>query len=383
MTSASDALERDWVEEPASDLLRVLFDYKPLGADEISRLREGVASEPVLIGRLAECLKRLNPWLADDGVRRAVNAVTRIVATDLMEANEAVHIALSYGVTVTHTDAGRRQDRTVRFFDFDNPAANKFEFARQVPIKGPRQDIIPDIVIYVNGVPLAVIECKSPALADPMGAAIRQFRRYQGSDEFTGLGAPRLFETAQISIALARDVARYGTTLTLTRYWAEWKDPYPLTLEQLTAQIARAPTAQDILLAGMLAPANLLDLIRNFVMFETIDGKRVKKLARYQQFVAVGKAIDRIDTAATPQRRGGVIHHTQGSGKSLTMVFLATKLRRLPRRKIPFWSSSPTGRIWMTRSRRNSNVPAFQIRSKRKAGRRCARRFRPAWGPRC
>ncbi|MFX9638749.1 DEAD/DEAH box helicase family protein, partial [Acinetobacter baumannii] len=82
--------------------------------------------------------------------------------------------------------------------------------------------------------------------------------------------------------------------------------------------------------AGLLAPANLLDLIRNFVMFETIDGRRIKKLARYQQFVAVGKAIERIRSAPNPQRRGGVIHHTQGSGKSLTMVFLATKLRRLP-----------------------------------------------------
>jgi type I restriction enzyme, R subunit len=70
-----------------------------------------------------------------------------------------------------------------------------------------------DIVVYVNGLPLAVIECKSPALADPMGEAIRQFRRYQGRDEFSGLGAPRLFETAQMSIALARDVAKYGTTL--------------------------------------------------------------------------------------------------------------------------------------------------------------------------
>lgn len=89
------------------------------------------------------------------------------------------------------------------------------------------------------------------------------------------------------------------------------------------------------MLAGLLAPANLLDLIRNFVMFETIDGRRIKKLARYQQFVAVGKTIERIRSAPNPQRRGGVIHHTQGSGKSLTMVFLATKLRRLPEAENP------------------------------------------------
>ncbi|MDW9525436.1 HsdR family type I site-specific deoxyribonuclease [Sinorhizobium meliloti] len=335
MSTANEALEREWVEEPAADLLRVLFDYKPLTATDAWALREGIASEPVLTVRLAECLRRLNPWLGDDGVRRAVSAVTRIVATDLMEANEAAHTALSYGVTAPHTEAGRRQDRTVRFFNFDDPFANTFEFARQVAIKGPRQEIIPDIVVYVNGLPLAVIECKSPSLADPIGEAMRQFRRYEGRDEFSGLGAPRLFETAQISIALGRDVAKYGTTRTPVRHWAEWKDPYPLTSDQLMSQLGRTPTGQDILLAGLLAPANLVDLIRNFVMFETIDGRRVKKLARYQQFVAVGKAIDRIRTAPNSQRRGGVIHHTQGSGKSLTMVFLATKLRRLPEAENP------------------------------------------------
>lgn len=335
MSTANDALEREWVEEPAADLLRVLFDYKSLSTTDVWSLREGIPSEPVLTVRLVECLKRLNPWLGEDGVRRAVNAATRIVATDLMEANEAAHTALSYGVTAPHTEAGRRQDRTVRFFDFDDPCANTFEFARQVAVKGPRQDIVPDIVVYVNGLPLAVIECKSPSLSDPIGEATRQFRRYEGRDEFAGLGAPRLFETAQISIALGRDVAKYGTTLTPVRYWAEWKDPYPFTLEQLMSQLGRTPTGQDVLMAGLLAPANLLDLIRNFVMFETVDGRRVKKLARYQQFVAVGKAIDRIRTAPNPQRRGGVIHHTQGSGKSLTMVFLATKLRRLPEAENP------------------------------------------------
>lgn len=335
MSDASDTLERDWVEEPAVELLRVLFDYKPLAPDDVRRLRDGLNSEPVLTVRLAECLARLNPWADSDGVRRAVAAVTRVAAVDLMAANESAYVALTYGVTVPHTEAGRRQDRTLRFFDFDEPSANMFEFARQLSIRGPRQDIVPDIIVYVNGLPLAVIECKSPSLADPIGDAIRQFRRYESRDEFNGLGAPRLFETAQMSIALARDAAKYGTTLTPARQWAEWKDPWPLTLDQLTGQLGRTPTGQDILLAGLLAPANLLDLIRNFIIYETDDGRRGKKLARYQQFVAVGKAIERIRTAPTPQRRGGVIHHTQGSGKSLTMVFLATKLRRLPEAENP------------------------------------------------
>ncbi|TBG69230.1 type I restriction endonuclease subunit R [Rhizobium leguminosarum] len=335
MSAATDRLEIEWVEEPAAELLRVLFDYRFLTGDDVRQLRGGLTTEPVLTNRLAECLIRLNPWLDNDGVRRVITSITRIAAVDLMEANEKAHTALSYGVNAAHTEKDRRQDRTVRFFDFDNVAANSFEFARQVTIKGPRQDIVPDIVVYVNGLPLAVIECKSPALADPIGEAIRQFRRYEGREEFSGLGATRLFETAQIAIVLARDVAKYGTTQTPTRHWAEWKDAYPLSLDTLASQLGRTPTGQDILLAGLLNPATLLDLVRNFVIFETIDGRRIKKLARYQQFVAVGKAIDRIRSAQDPKRRGGVIHHTQGSGKSLTMVFLATKLRRLPEAENP------------------------------------------------
>ncbi|MBX4928707.1 type I restriction endonuclease subunit R [Rhizobium binae] len=335
MTEAVDRLELEWVEEPAAELLRVLFDYKVLSDVDFRQLRNEIKTEPVLTVRLADCLRRLNPWLDEDGIRRAIAAVTRIAAVDLLEANEKAHTAISFGVTASHAENGRRQDRTVRFFDFDNVFANTFEFSRQTSIKGPRQTITPDIVIYVNGLPLAVIECKSPALADPIGQAIRQFRRYEGRDEFSGLGAPRLFETAQISIALARDVAKYGTTQTPSRHWAEWKDPYPLSLDSLASQLGRPATGQDVLLAGLLNPSNLLDLVRNFILFETIDGRRIKKLGRYQQFVAVGKTIDRIRAASDLKRRGGVIHHTQGSGKTLTMVFLATKLRRLPEAENP------------------------------------------------
>ena len=335
MNEARDSLEIEMVENPAVDLLRVLFDYKELMPADISSLREG-RSDAVLVGRLEQQLRRLNTWLDSESVSRAISALTRISSIDLIDANEQGHIRLTYGTTLPFTDdKGRRQDRTVHYFDFDNVDANVFEFARQVPIKGPRQEIVPDIVIYVNGIPLAVIECKSPALADPIGEAQRQFRRYEGRDEFAGLGAPRIFEMAQISIALARDVARYGTTATPPRHWADWRDPWPMTADSLASRINRTPTPQDILLAGMLAPANLIDLLRNYVIFETLDGRRLKKIARYQQFVAVGRTIERIRNAPRPERRSGVIHHTQGSGKSLTMVYLAVKLRRLPETENP------------------------------------------------
>lgn len=335
MNESRDRLEIEMVEDPAADLLRVLFDYKSLSLSDIAELREG-PSDAVLTGRLEQQLRRLNPWLNSENTGRAISALTRISSVDLIDANEQGHVRLTYGSTLPYTDEkGRRQDRTIRYFDFDDISANIFEFSRQYVVKGPRQDIIPDITVFVNGIPLVVIECKSPALADPIGEAQRQFLRYQGLAEFRGLGAPRLFEVAQISIALARDAAKFGTTATPPRHWSEWRDPYPLTSDAVASRIGRRPTAQDMLLAGMLAPANLLDLVRNFVVFETIDGRRLKKMARYQQFVAVGRTIDRIRKAPSPQRRSGVIHHTQGSGKSLTMVFLAVKLRRLPETENP------------------------------------------------
>lgn len=335
MSSSRDRYEIEFVEDPAVDLLRVLFDYGELLPADVSSLREST-TDVLLTRRLETQLQALNPWIDQDGIRRAIAAIARVSAIDLIDANEKVHTALTYGITLPHTDAnGRRQDRSVRYFDFECLEKNTFEFARQVTIKGPRQEIIPDITIYVNGIPLVVIECKSPALSDPIGDALRQFRRYEGRDEFQGLGAPRLFEVSQISLALARDVAKSGTTMTPTRFWADWRDPYPLSSDALASRLGRTPTPQDALLAGMLAPENLLDLVRNFIIFETIDGKRIKKIARYQQYVAVGRTIERIRTALRPDKRGGVIHHTQGSGKSLTMVFLAIKLRRLPEAENP------------------------------------------------
>jgi len=122
--------------------------------------------------------------------------------------------------------------------------------------------------------------------------------------------------------------------MTPARQWAEWKDLTP-SPRMPCRRSSAARNGAGHLAGGPAGPANLLDLVRNFVMFETIDGQRTKKVARYQQFVAVGKAIERIRGALSPQRRGGVIHHTQGSGKSLTMVFLATKLRRLPEAENP------------------------------------------------
>jgi len=329
MSGARRPEELTEVELPAAEALELVHGWRPLTAVSADALRDGL-SDPILTRRAEEALRRLNPWLDEDGVRRALVALTRVAGTDLLETNEKIHTTLTYGFTSTLAmPGGRRRNRTARFFDFDDPANNSFEIVRQFRVRGPRQDVVADMVGFVNGIPLAVLEAKAATLPDPIADGIERFRRYQGLGPYAGLGAPRLFEIAQVNIVIAKDAAMYATTATPARYWGNWRIPYPLRESDLEGRLGRRPTAQDILLCSLMAPAVLLDAIRNFIVFETEDGRRIKKIARYQQVIAVDLAVRRILSAPDPALRGGVIHHTQGSGKSLTMVFLATKLRRL------------------------------------------------------
>lgn len=210
---------------------------------------------------------------------------------------------------------------------------------RQLRVQGTKKNIRPDLVLFVNGVPLVLIECKSPTLGEIWKLeALDQFSRYQEmEDRYRELGAPKLFQTLQILVATCGQAAVYGTVLTPHRFYVEWKEPYPQTLDKLAKAVGRAPNAQEVLFEGMLAPANLLDLVRNFIVFERDEksGKTIRKLCRYQQFGAVNKALLRARTAKTPTGRGGVVWHTQGSGKSLTMLWLALKLRRDPLHENP------------------------------------------------
>ena len=189
---------------------------------------------------------------------------------------------------------------------------------------------MPDVVVFVNGLPLAVVECKSPTIGDAWKAeAVKQLRRYQEADTtWKDQGAPKLFEAAQILVGTCGERAVYGTVGTPARFFLEWKEPYPLSVKRLGEKLGRKPTPQDILLYGLLEPRNLLDIVRNFVVFEVDGGRTVRKLTRYKQFIAVNEAMQRIRTARKPSERGGIVWHTQGSGKSLTMLWLALKLRR-------------------------------------------------------
>ena len=315
-------------ENPAVKLLESLgYTYVP--PEDLEPERASL-KETILTGRLAAALKRLNPWLSDANVAKAVKAVTQVPAASLAEANEKVYTSLTYGIALEQDRGGGRKSHTVRFFDFDRPERNEWVVTRQYRVLGSKKQVILDIVAFVNGLPLAVIECKSPTIGDAWKAeAVKQLRRYQEADtRWKDRGAPRLFEAAQVLVGTCGERAVYGTVGTPERFFLEWKEPYPLSVEQLGERLGRAPTPQDVLLYGLLEPRSLLDIVRNFVAFEVDGGRTVRKLTRYRQFIAVNEAMRRIRTARTPSARGGIVWHTQGSGKSLTMLWLALKLRR-------------------------------------------------------
>lgn len=317
------------VQRPAFELLRDHLEYQHAdGQSEAFAAERETGAEPLLVGRLAAKLKEINEGLTDDGVRQAVAALRQPLAVALIDANETCHRLLSRWVTVEEAQNRKVAGRSVRFIDFDNPYNNEFLVVEEFTVKGPRFTRRLDLVVFVNGIPIVAIECKDPADQHGITHAVHDLLTCQDA----AMGIVRLFHTIQLGLALKRGDARYGTVNTQLSRYAEWKSVYPGSKYDLQRKIGRTPTPQDVLLAGMLSKETLLDLIRNFIVFDREGGKIVKKVARYQQFEAVNETIRRVtDPAGKAQLkdRGGVVWHTQGSGKSLTMLWLCLKLRRV------------------------------------------------------
>ncbi|MEU0384984.1 type I restriction endonuclease subunit R [Streptomyces chartreusis] len=305
----------------------------------------------ILEDRLRAALRRINPgpdglpWLDEARLAEAVSSLTRSEVGKLIELNERMTERLLEGVSVAGLpdwDQGRSQ--RVQFIDFDNPAKNDFLVISQFRVDEPggqaKKFVVPDVVLFVNGIPLVVIECKSPYITDPMAEGITQLRRY-ANQRHLGLpeGNEQLFWTNQFVVSTYGDNARVATFTAGPEHFLEWKDAFPLTRDELAIRLGKPAaelTGQELLTAGMLAPSNLLDLFRHFTLFTEVNGRRIKIVARYQQYRAVGRALTRLRTGRTrvqdgeSDRRGGLIWHTQGSGKSLTMVFLVRAMRSDP-----------------------------------------------------
>ena len=207
---------------------------------------------------------------------------------------------------------GEDTHRTIRVVDFDTPSNNHFAVTNQLKFKeGQDKGHIPDLIIYLNGIPVVVIEAKSPlSPGQNTWSAVSQIRQYE--ENFPRLFAPNLFNIATNDLTFL-----YGATGSPAEFWMRWRDPWPRKSSEFFDSSAQGVYA-------LLEPNRLLDILAHFIIFETRDGKTIKKMCRYQQYRAVNKMVDRVTSG---DARQGLIWHTQGSGKSLTMVFAALKLK--------------------------------------------------------
>ena len=343
VTSPAKLNELNHAEMPARDLLvRVGWIFVP---------RETLAAERederkvLLHGRLTAALMRLNEWMTEDQAQRVIFNLQHLDETGLAR-NQAIHTYLAYGMPLTIDRSGRQETPTVRFFDFDHPepgvGLNEYVVTTQLRVRrgnergGERASeddervVKPDLVLFVNGIPLVVMEAKSPTLLEVWKTqAVKQLSRYQeAGPEWHGAGAPELFDTNLMCVALCGADAAFGALSAPENAYAGWKSIEPFTEPEFERRLGTPPEGQARLIAGLLNPPVLLDILRDYVVFEHERGRLVKKLPRYQQYRAVRQAVPRILDGCTPEERGGVVWHTQGSGKSLTMLWLAVKLRR-------------------------------------------------------
>ena len=289
------------VEKPIIELLTSEYGYHyipPSQHDTFRGLRENeVFFTPLLI----EALIRIND--IDESTARAI-------ASELhgLTDNER-WLAILRG-DFSRKVAGEETHRTIRVVDFENPANNHFAVTNQLKIAGAK-NCIPDLIVYLNGIPVVVIEAKSPlSPSQNTWDAVDQIRQYETN--IPRLFAPNLFNIATNDLHL-----RYGVTGAPSAHWSRWRDPWPRQASEFPDQSAQGVYA-------LLAPERLLDILAHFIVFETNDGVSVKKMCRYQQYRAVNKMVARVTGG---DARQGLIWHTQGSGKSLTMVFAALKLK--------------------------------------------------------
>ena len=333
--------EYSQAEEPARVLLELLgWTYAPREALASERIGE---REVLLKGRLRAALLRLNEWMTEEQAERAIFELEHVNEVGIAR-NQKIHEYLTIGLPLTVNTQRGQDTRNVRFFDFDHPEGGLNEFVvttqfrvRRSNEKSDTEDdqrvIKPDLVLFVNGIPLVVMEAKSPSLLDVWKSqAVRQLRRYQeAGPEWYGTGAPDLFHYNLLCVAHCGAAAAYAAMGAPENSYFEWKSVAPYSADEVRGRFGVEPQGQAQLIVGMLAPATLLDILRDFVVYEPEQGRVVKKLPRYQQYRAVKSAMQRILSETKAEERGGVVWHTQGSGKSLTMLWLATKIRREPR----------------------------------------------------
>ncbi|MEQ9669921.1 type I restriction endonuclease subunit R [Coleofasciculus sp. G2-EDA-02] len=323
--------------------------------------------EVLLLNRLRQKLRDINlnpnnqPWLDERRINQAIAQLQRLDPGKLIEKNETATNRLLNGVYV---DGLNNKRVKINLIDFDHPHRNNFliisQFRVNPPgVNGAKGSLRPDLVLFVNGIPLVVIECKD-AGSDKLNQGINDLLFYSNQrNSDIPEGIETLFHYNQLMISCTPGRAKVGTVGSQPKHYLEWRDTSPFDPETIATSLGilqltnpegdrnleqiqedsktkAGLNRRQQLIAGMLHPENLLDILRHYTLFTTKHNRRLKIVPRYQQFRAVYKAIHRLQqgqpTASpdTPNPRGGIIWHYQGSGKNLDMVFILRKIRTIP-----------------------------------------------------
>ena len=280
----------------------------------------------LLAGRLRAALQKLNPAIPENARELALREVQRIGSPELITNNETFHRFLTDGVPVQYRLDGNEKNDYVWLIDFENPLNNELLVVNQYTVIENNQNKRPDILLFVNGIPLVLIELKNAAdETATIRRAFDQIQTYKAT-------IPSLFTFNALCIISDGIECRAGSVSSGFSRYMVWKSA------DGRSEASRYAPQLETLIKGMLNPATLLDLVRNFIVFEKskkedpktglIQVQTVKKVAAYHQYYAVNKAVENTLKAASENgsRKGGVVWHTQGSGKSISMVFYAGKL---------------------------------------------------------
>jgi len=353
---------------PALQML-VNLGYTYLSPAEADRQRGGKTTNVLLEDLLRKQLKEINSIrvsatktsiFTDDNIERGILALKNLPMNEgYIAASERAYNLLTLGQALEQSVDGDKKSFTLQYIDWKNISNNVFHVSEEYSVmrSTSKEHYRPDLVLFVNGIPLCIVECKRPDMKEPLKQAISQHLRNQQED-----GIRSLYVYSQLTLSIATQEAAYATNATPEKFWAKWHEkfntdeeernyknklqafknkPLPNSIkEQLFSdrfkyvrqyfdaleQEEILPTEQDNYLFGLCRPERLMDIVFNFVLFDNGE----KKVARYQQFFAIKKSMQRIKHVENGKRRGGVIWHTQGSGKSLTMVMLAQAIAMEP-----------------------------------------------------
>lgn len=322
------------IQQNSINLLQSL-GYKFISREENLKLRGGKTSDVLFREILTKKLSEINGYeykgkryeFSRSNVLKAVDELAGVSLNEgLMVANEMITNLLLLGTSLEENlEDGTRRSFSFKFIDFENLQNNDFYVTEEFEVSRVSQSDAqkhrrPDLVLFINGIPIVVIELKKSSVSFENG--IKQLEKEQGKDEIA-----HLFKYIQLTIAANGSGARYGTTGTPFKFYSVWKEQDEAKAkESLKSMInGREVSALDMTLFALLSKDRLLRLMRHYILFD----KRMKKVCRYQQFFAIEETLKRVSAKKDGARAGGLIWHTQGSGKSLTMVMLTKLLKQI------------------------------------------------------